>query len=63
MAFHQQPFFSSIILDLDPAIDSNSELQITGKKDANSYLKSKSWYMLYKKQYNFHDFSYFVTVF
>jgi hypothetical protein len=32
MAFHQQPFFRFIILDLDPAIDSNSELQITGKR-------------------------------
>jgi hypothetical protein len=32
MEFHQQLFFRFIILDLDPAIDFNSELQITGKR-------------------------------
>ncbi len=32
MAFHQQPLFRFIILDLDSAIDSNSESKITGKR-------------------------------
>ncbi len=44
MAFHQQPFFRSIIIDLDPAIDSNPELQITGK----------SCQLLYEKQILIH---------